>query len=314
VGALGGRFALAPNWRFFGQPFAVHNLGGCPMGERERDGVVDSEGRVVGYPGLHVLDGATIPTALGANPSHTIAAVAERAIEAAIRRLPGRERWEAPELRQAAKLAPPEDRVSIPAGGTARPAVSSGGLRWNEVMRGTLRLNGVAKPAVLKITITVPDVAAFVADPAHPAAATGSVQVDGLTPAAGAPVEGGTFHLFVEEGEREARTMHYTLPFHGADERRWVLDGVKDVRGRRMIDFWRATTTLAARLQAVEEGVAGMGRLRISAPGVAKLVASMRPEQGGGPFDELRTAGRFVRFYASTIVRLYLAGKRAGRR
>jgi cholesterol oxidase len=314
VDALGGKFALAPNWRFFGQPFAVHNLGGCPMGGREEDGVVDSEGRVFGYPGLHVLDGAIIPTALGANPSHTIAAVAERSIEAAIRRLPGRERWEAPELRQAAKLAPPEDRVSIPAGGTVRPAAPSGGLRWSEVMEGIFMLDGVARPAAVEITITVADVAAFVSDPAHPAAATGSVHVDGLTPAAGAPVEGGTFHLFVEEGEREARTMRYTLPFHGTDERRWVLHGVKDVRGRRMIDFWRATTTLATRLQSDEGGVAGIGRLRISAPGVAQLVASMRPERGRGSSDGVRTGWRFVRFYASTIVRLYVAGKRARRR
>jgi cholesterol oxidase len=314
VDALGGRFALAPNWRFLGQPFAVHNLGGCRMGTREGDGVVDPEGRVFGYPGLHVLDGASIPTALGANPSHTIAAVAERSIEAAIRRLPGRERWEAPEPKQTARLAPPEDRVSIPAGGTVRPAAPSGGLRWNEVMRGAVTLDGVARPAAVKITISVADVAAFVADPAHPGAASGSVQVDGLTSPAGAPVEGGTFHLFVDEGERDARTMRYTLPFHGVDERRWVLHGVKDVRGRRMIDFWRATTTLAARLQAGENGVAGMGRLRISAPGVAHLIASIRPEQGAGRSDELKTAWRFVRFYASTLVRLYVAGKRAGRR
>jgi cholesterol oxidase len=116
VTALGGRLMLAPNWRFLGQPSSVHNLGGCRMAQSERDGVVDGEGRVFGYPGLHVLDGAMIPVAVGANPSHTIAAVAERCVEAAVRRLPGRERWRAPEMAHAARLVPPEDGVSIPPG------------------------------------------------------------------------------------------------------------------------------------------------------------------------------------------------------
>jgi cholesterol oxidase len=309
VTALGGRLALAPNWRFLGQPNAVHNLGGCCMGEAEGDGVVDSEGRAFGYPGLHVLDGGIIPVAVGANPSHTIAAVAERCVEAAIRRQPGRERWRAPEADQAVRLVPPEDRVSIPPGGTAPPAHTAGGLRWAEVMRGTLTPEGAARTAWVEITITVADVSSFVADPAHPGVVTGSVHVEGLTAPGGAPVEGGSFHLFLDEGEPDARAMRYTLPFHAVDGRRWVLRGVKDVRGRRMIDFWRATTSLAARLEPGDDrdGAAAVGRLRISVPGVARLVGSMRSVRG-------RLAlWQFIRFYARTLLRLYVAGKRARR-
>jgi cholesterol oxidase len=314
VTALGGRMALAPNWRFLGQPNAVHNLGGCRMAEDEGEGVVDPEGHVFGYPGLHVLDGAIMPVAVGANPSHTIAAVAERCVEAAIRRLPGRERWRAPEADDAVRLVPPEDRVSIPPGGTAPPAVPAGGLRWGEVMRGTLTLERAARPAWVEITITVTDVASFVADPAHPGVATGSIHVDGLTAPDGEPVEGGTFHLFLDEGDPSARAMRYTLPFHAADGRRWVLSGVKDVHGRRIVDFWRATTTLAARLEPGDsDGPAGVGRLRISAPGVAKLIGSMRPVRGGPRHDPLLALWRFVRFYAGTVLRLYAAGKRGPR-
>jgi cholesterol oxidase len=65
-----------------GGPFSkyatVHPLGGCPMSEDPAAGVVDDLGRVHGYPGLHVLDGSIVPTALGVNPSKTIAALAER--------------------------------------------------------------------------------------------------------------------------------------------------------------------------------------------------------------------------------------------
>jgi cholesterol oxidase len=43
--------------------------------------VVDDAGRVHGYDGLYVLDGSVVPTALGVNPSKTIAALAERGVE-----------------------------------------------------------------------------------------------------------------------------------------------------------------------------------------------------------------------------------------
>jgi cholesterol oxidase len=64
-----------------GKDITVHPLGGCPMADDPAAGVVDAYGRVHSYPGLHVADGSIVPTALGVNPSETIAALAERAIE-----------------------------------------------------------------------------------------------------------------------------------------------------------------------------------------------------------------------------------------
>jgi cholesterol oxidase len=48
------------------------------MGASPGSGVVDHLGHVVGYPNLIVADGAILPTSTGRNPSHTIAALAER--------------------------------------------------------------------------------------------------------------------------------------------------------------------------------------------------------------------------------------------
>ena len=53
-------------------------------------GVVDAEGEVFGHPGLYVADGAAVPTALGVNPSLTIAALAERTSRRLVRRLGAR--------------------------------------------------------------------------------------------------------------------------------------------------------------------------------------------------------------------------------
>lgn len=59
----------------------AHILGGCPIGLTPEDGVVDPKSRVFGYEGLYVVDGSIIPANLGVNPSLTITAMAERAME-----------------------------------------------------------------------------------------------------------------------------------------------------------------------------------------------------------------------------------------
>ena len=79
------------------EPVSVHSLGGAVMADSPAEGVVDPHGEVFGAPGLYVLDGAAIPVATGVNPSHTIAAVAERNAEKLARRLVGNPSWVAPE-------------------------------------------------------------------------------------------------------------------------------------------------------------------------------------------------------------------------
>jgi cholesterol oxidase len=64
-----------------GKDVTVHPLGGCPMADDPGEGVVDGFGRVHGYEGLYISDGSIVPTALGVNPSETIAALAERNVE-----------------------------------------------------------------------------------------------------------------------------------------------------------------------------------------------------------------------------------------
>jgi cholesterol oxidase len=61
----------------------THPLGGCVMADDAEHGVVDAFGRVFNstggvHDGLYVADGSVIPTALGVNPSLTIAAVSLR--------------------------------------------------------------------------------------------------------------------------------------------------------------------------------------------------------------------------------------------
>jgi cholesterol oxidase len=65
-----------------GKYMTVHPLGGLPMADDPAQGAVDGYGKVHGYEGLYVSDGSIVPTALGVNPSKTIAALAERNVQA----------------------------------------------------------------------------------------------------------------------------------------------------------------------------------------------------------------------------------------
>ena len=61
-------------------PMTAHIIGGCPIGDSPRTGVIAAWHRVFGYAGLHVVDGAAVTANLGVNPSLTITAQAERAM------------------------------------------------------------------------------------------------------------------------------------------------------------------------------------------------------------------------------------------
>ena len=50
------------------------------MGDSAENGVIDIRHQVFGYPDLYVVDGSSVSANIGANPSLTITALAERAM------------------------------------------------------------------------------------------------------------------------------------------------------------------------------------------------------------------------------------------
>jgi cholesterol oxidase len=77
---MGGLPGSGINEVLLNRPFTAHILGGAPIGDSPRSGVVDAWHRVWTEPGLYVVDGAAVCANLGANPSLTIMAQAERAL------------------------------------------------------------------------------------------------------------------------------------------------------------------------------------------------------------------------------------------
>lgn len=77
--ATGGDPYVPPTWTMLKNLVTPHPLGGCNMGTKRDNGVVDHKGAVFGYENLFVMDSSVIPEAIGRNPTRTIGALAERA-------------------------------------------------------------------------------------------------------------------------------------------------------------------------------------------------------------------------------------------
>ena len=137
---LGGTYADNPLW-WAKRVITVHPLGGAPMGRHAGEGLCDEYGEVFGHPGLYVLDGALLPGPVGANPSLTIAAVADRGcthiLESALRHALGA----AGRGGRAATVTRPGDR------GGLRGRSGSTACAFTEQMKGFVALGG-DRPAV----------------------------------------------------------------------------------------------------------------------------------------------------------------------
>jgi cholesterol oxidase len=77
----GGIAAGSINEGLLGVPMTAHILGGCPFGRDATEGVVGLDMQVHNYPGLYAIDGSIIPANPGVNPSLTITALAEYAMD-----------------------------------------------------------------------------------------------------------------------------------------------------------------------------------------------------------------------------------------
>jgi cholesterol oxidase len=313
---LGGKAAFNPFWELLRLPISVHNLGGCPMSDQPTTGVVDARGQVYGYPGLYVLDGSILPAATGVNPSHTIAAVAERNVEAFIRqRQPD---WRAPQWDAAlgARLVEPFDRIQTPKGGTPLPRTEGVRISFNERLAGNLTLIDAANARTevpdgltVELNITTPLLDEFVIDKRHTGVARGRLIAKGFSGAGGTAVENGIFNLFVagREGDYYARQMLYELPFTATNTRSYVLKGHKNISDDGTFRVWSSTTTLFYELFPLPGNAkVGEGTLRIGPADVLRLLTSFDVQGTDNPLLKIWHLGRFLGLFVGTLFDLFV--------
>ena len=115
----GGAPWSAMNEVLMGTPSTAHILGGCGIAADASQGVIDAKHEVFNYPGMFVADGSVIPANLGVNPSLTITAMAERAME------------RIPEKEMADTIKPLEAPDDLP-----EPAMPGGNGRIAKILAG----------------------------------------------------------------------------------------------------------------------------------------------------------------------------------
>jgi cholesterol oxidase len=163
-----------------------------------------------------------------------------------------------------------------------------------------------------RLTIATDDVDHFLADPEHPAAASGYVRCDPL--GGRLPVPEGAFDLFVDEGPA-TRHMLYRLYFADGTGRPLTLAGFKDVRPGPLTAVWPETSTLYFRIldghvpvadggSATTEGLVGSGILRIPPADFAWQLTTFRVH-GPGLGGRIRALDGFGQLFMSELWQVF---------
>jgi cholesterol oxidase len=305
---LGATYVDNPIW-FRKRIVTVHPLGGAPMGRTSAEGVCDPWGEVHGFPGLYIADGAALPGPVGANPSLTIAALADR-MSTRLLETAGR-----------AHAGPVLGAVNDTTGDPEKTGDSTDrtSLSFTEEMKG-FYTDGEDAPdrgeeagreagqsLEFRLTITVDDVERFLEEPEHTA------QVEGWIDAAGCggrcQVERGWFNLFSPGSAPDRRLMRYRLHFTDGQGRPRTLSGWKDIRHHPATRLWPDTTTLYFHLYEghVPDGedenatVTGAGILHLGVEDFARQLTTFRTH---GPHG-LSALERFAGFFLGELWDLY---------
>ena len=151
---------------------------------------------------------------------------------------------------------------------------------------------------MFRVTIRMEDLDAFIADPEHRAAMTGTIDgwgTDGVT-----PIEDAEFQLFArdEDGNRQ---MRYRFRYQDASGRSCLFTGYKDVRNDRTIDVWPDTTTLFVTISDAESGEPfARGVFVIRIPAFARQLVSFR-SLNAGPVKGALALARFNVFFLGNL-------------
>ncbi|MEN5075999.1 GMC family oxidoreductase [Isoptericola cucumis] len=285
--SLGSAVRTPVTWSLLRRTTTVHPLGGVPAGVDRDAGVVDDLGEVHGAPGLFVMDGSVLPSSTGVNPSATILAVTERAVEGVVRA--SRPGWRAPEWDDVRPRDVPEDAATA-AMARRRAETAGDGVRFDERMVSRDR---PGRRVVLTLRATVPGMEPFLRDPGHPVRVEGEIEAPGIARAA--PVSG-VLHLFPDDG---SEAMAYDLEFADDQGRRWRARGTKHVRYRDPVGLLVGLTTLRLELTAGQETRRVV--LVIGPAAVARLVLALRGTGFTGP-RRARALLRFASFFVGSAL------------
>ena len=165
------------------------------------------------------------------------------------------------------------------------------------------------QPFMFHLTISTPDLAAFMDDATHEAPASGWVQSDAL--GGRLAVQRGVFNLFVAEGPH-AKRMLYRLHFSDAVGRPLTMTGYKEINGGPLTKVWPETTTLYIRILRGHVGpdedstaeAVGAGVLRILPADFAEQLSTFRAGRGS-PIERAKALADFAKLFAGELLDVF---------
>lgn len=334
--AVGGTFINSPFYASLGeQQITVHIIGGARMASKGtgRTGATDSFGRVFKgegrevYDGLIVVDGATIPTALGVNPFATITAVAERAVEAAANRAGLSIDYDTPngvlDMEKPPRHAKLMDKALQRAHDTVQEAVkaSSQGIAFTEVMSGFINVQdqvedydvaynsaaAAGSSARFFLSVHAWNTDQLIGLEDHPSMLTGTFTCAGL-PGSPFMVLRGGFHLFTTDSRTpDTKNLRYEFDMVSTYGEVIHFSGYKVVDPSIVLQpwaTWKATSTLYCTLS--QQGTTiGRGQLSIQPRDFVSELKTFAPV-GNSWMTKLFSTGKFLSFFTKQLASKFL--------
>jgi hypothetical protein len=197
------------------------------------------------------------------------------------------------------------------------------GLRFNEKMTGLVNMGstdpieGYQNPGAvamsLRAAVTLADLPAFLTDPEH----RGRWDAGGAIPVWGGRIrssDDGDFRLFqrvIDVDRKPVREMVYDTSI-AVGEQTYRLHGQKVIQPGPPWQFWPATTTLYLTFFEPErpEQVVAAGILQLTPFGFLRQLSTLRITGDFPSSAKLRQLWLFVKFFAWSLVRTYILGRR----
>lgn len=284
------------------QLITVHPLGGCVMADDASHGVVNDRCEVFAgadgdevHRGLHVMDGAVLSRPVNTNPSLTISALVERAVELTI----ADRGWDL-DWSPAASRLQPAFNVQAP----------DPGVEFTERMAGWVdHRDHATSPLSFIVTITVDDLAAMQSEPSGVQRVGGTVEAPSLS-ATALTIEHGEFQLLRRVPERaEEWNMRYRMRLSSVEGQAFWFDGHKVVRTGSMWRGWKDTTTLFVSMGEIDaDGTEGpttaTGVLRIGVIDLLRQLWTIDTPGAGFALRQRRKL-RFAQAFAGAFLPKY---------
>ena len=207
-------------------------------------------------------------------------------------RSPGPDRTGPDRTGEAVAARPAEFRFAETMAGPIRFVRSSTGTSG-----GSLREHQLT----LRLQVAVAELDAFLRDPRHRAALTGTVQCQVL--GGDLPIAAGSLDLLARD-EHGTTTMRYAITCTDPTGRELLVEGFKTLRHDAELDLWPDTTTLTTTVTGPDGDRLAEGVVRLTLPGLLRLVSSMRGRGDG--LARMVPLVRFGGFFLGRLARLYL--------